>query len=271
MSKGFKLLRVEYIFSVLIPCLLAIYLNDIDLVEQIWILSGFAFYAITGNTLNDVIDMKDPEEKETLDRVKGYSRKEIFVLSLASFALGSSCFMNRILVYPVLGIYLIIIILMVIFYCLFKSLVIVNHIILGVSHIILPYFMIKINAEMTILTWFPDMSFHEWLILLSIATVAYTGQLLHEMIDGDSVSRLNPRSSQLVIWVSSIISLILGIAMIIFTQHYIFFPIIIFPLGIMYIFRKSRTDLLGRYSLKDVGIIMGNLVFFYLIVLIFAS
>ncbi|TFG24875.1 MAG: hypothetical protein EU533_01680 [Promethearchaeota archaeon] len=271
MSKGFKLLRVEYLFSVIIPCLLAIYLNEIELGEQIWILSGFAFYAITGNTLNDVIDMKNPAEKETLDRIKGYSRKEIFVLSISSFALGSSCFINRILVYPVLGIYLIIIVLMVIFYCMFKSLLIINHIILGISHIILPYFMVKINAGITILTFFPEMSFSEWLIILSIATLAYTGQLLHEMIDGDSVSRLNPRSSQLVIWISSIISLILGIFMIIYTQYYIFFPIIIFPMGIMYIFRKPRTDLLGRYSLKDVGIIMGNLVFFYLIVLIFAS
>ena len=75
MSKGFKLLRIEYIFSVLIPCLLSIYLNDYDIGSQIWILTGFAFYAITGNTLNDVIDMKDPNEKETLERVEGYGRK----------------------------------------------------------------------------------------------------------------------------------------------------------------------------------------------------
>ncbi|MFW9969126.1 MAG: hypothetical protein ACFFDF_02920, partial [Candidatus Odinarchaeota archaeon] len=65
MSKGFKLLRVEYLFSVLIPCLLCIYLNGYDITTNIWILAGFGFYAITGNTLNDAIDMKDPNEKET--------------------------------------------------------------------------------------------------------------------------------------------------------------------------------------------------------------
>ena len=271
MSKGFKLLRVEYIFSVLIPCLLAIYLNDLQIADHLWILSGFAFYAITGNTLNDFIDMKNPNEKETLERVKGYTRKEIFVLSLASFAMGSACFMNSIFLHPLLAIYLIIIILMVIFYCLFKTLMIFNHIILGVSHIILPYFMIKIDAGSTILTYFPELSLNEWLIIISIALVAYTGQMLHEMIDGDSISRLNPRSSQMVIWISSLTSLVMGIFMIIFTQILIFFPIIIFPLGIMYIFRKPRKDLLGRHSLKDIGIIMGNLVLFFLIILIFAS
>ncbi|MHA1782038.1 MAG: hypothetical protein ACTSUL_01280, partial [Promethearchaeota archaeon] len=72
MSKGLKLLRIEYIFSVLVPCLLSIYLNNYNLLNHIWILAGFAFYAITGNTLNDFIDMKDPNEKETLERVAGY-------------------------------------------------------------------------------------------------------------------------------------------------------------------------------------------------------
>ena len=146
MSKGFRLLRVEYIFSVLVPCLLCIYLNNYEIISHIWILAGFSFYAITGNTLNDVIDMKNPNEKETLERVKGYGRKEIGTISIASFLLGTICFLNVIVPNPLLGAYLILIVLLVIIYCLFKFLVIINHIILGISHIILPWFMIKINA-----------------------------------------------------------------------------------------------------------------------------
>ncbi|GAI66590.1 unnamed protein product, partial [marine sediment metagenome] len=113
MSKGFRLLRVEYLFSVLVPCLLSIYLNNYDVFAHIWILAGFGFYAITGNTLNDVIDMEDPNEKETLERVQGYRRKEIFTISLASFLLGTVCFMNNIVVNPLLGIYLAIIVISV--------------------------------------------------------------------------------------------------------------------------------------------------------------
>ena len=268
MSKGFQLLRIEYLFSVLVPCLLSVYLNKYEITAHIWILAGFAFYAITGNTLNDFIDMRDPDEKETLERVKGYSRKEIFVLSLASFALGSACFLNTIVLYPILLIYLIIIIVMVVFYCIFKSLVIINHIILGISHIVLPYFMIKINAGSIIINFLPEMSVSEIFILTSIAVVAYTGQMLHELIDGDSLSKLSPKKSQIVIWGVSFISLIVGIFMIIFTQFYMFFPIIIFPLGIMYLFRKPREDLRGRYSLKDIGIILGNLILVYIVILI---
>jgi len=271
MSKGFKLLRVEYIFSVIIPCLLCIYLNeDYNIQSNIWILAGFAFYAITGNTLNDVIDMKDPNETETLERVKGYNRKEISVLAIASFFLGTMCFINDILMRPILGIYLAIIVFMVIFYCMFKKLVIINHIILGVSHIILPYFMIKINAGDVFINVFPYLELEESLILASITAVAFTGQMVHEMIDGDSLAKLKPRRSQLVIWIACIISLSIAVISFIITKELIFLPILFFPFGIMYIFRKPRTDLLGRRQLKDIGIILGNLMFAYMIILIIA-
>jgi len=245
-------------------------LNSYDIVSQIWILAGFSFYAITGNTLNDVIDMKDPNEKETLERVKGYARKEILVLALASFLLGTMCFINDIYEHPILGIYLALIVFMVVFYCLFKKLVIINHIILGISHIILPYFMIKINAGDVFLNVFPKMELYESLILAAITAVAFTGQMVHEMIDGDSLAKLKPKTSQLVIWVACIISLGIAVISFIITNYYIFLPIVFFPFGIMYIYRKPRTDLLGRTSLKDTGIILGNLMLVYIIILILA-
>ena len=271
MSKGFRLLRIEYLFTVIIPCLLSIFLNSYDINQHIWILAGFAFYGITGNTLNDFIDMRDPNEKETLERVDGYSRKEVLVLSLATFILGTSCFLNDIIERPILSIYLVIIILMVVFYCLFKTLVIINHIILGISHIVLPWFMIKINAGDTILNIFPEIGLYETMILISLISVAYTGQLVHEMIDGDSLSKLKPKTSQIVIWGASIISIIICIVSFVIVKSLIFLPIVFFPLGIIYIFRKPRTTLLGRSSLKDIGIILGNLMFAYVIILILAS
>ena len=267
MSNGFKLLRIEYLFSVLVPCLLSIYLNNYEIISHIWILAGFAFYAITGNTLNDVIDMKDPDEKETLKRVEGYRSKEIITISLASFLIGTFCFMNSIVVYPILGIYLAVIVILVVVYCLFKSLVIINHIFLGISHIVLPWLMIKINAGDIAFNFFPNLTLHELLILLSIASVGYTGQMLHELIDGDSLSKLSPRISQLVIWIASVTSLVITVVSLIVTQKIIFLPIIFFPFGILYIFRKPRTDLLGRTSLKDIGIILGNLILVYVIIL----
>ncbi|MFX1239449.1 MAG: UbiA family prenyltransferase [Promethearchaeota archaeon] len=272
MSKGLKLLRLEYLFSVLVPCLIAIYLNDYDISNNLYLLAGFGFYAITGNTLNDMIDMKDPDEKETLERVKGYGRKEIGTLAIASFFLGTSCFMYEILEKPVLGIYLIIIVVLVIVYCLFKKLVVLNHIILGVSHIFLPYFMIKINAGDAVLNGIlPEITVFEWLMLACVASVAYTGQMLHEMIDGDSLARLPPKTAQIVIWISAILSLIIGILSLIITLEMWFISFIIFPIGIMYIFRMPREDIQGWTSLKDIGIMLGNFLFVYILIIILGN
>ena len=58
-SKRLDLLRLGYLFSVLVPCLLAIYLHDLVLWEYLDIIFGFFFYAITGNTLNDVIEKRN--------------------------------------------------------------------------------------------------------------------------------------------------------------------------------------------------------------------
>jgi hypothetical protein len=214
--------------------------------------------------------MKDPSEKETIERVKGYSRKEIMVISIGSFVLGTTCFLNEISTNPLLGIYLILIVFMVIFYCFFKSLVVINHIILGTSHIVLPWFMVKLNAEDTILGFLPNLTLSESLILSTIISVAFTGQLVHEMIDGDSLSKLKPRTSQLIIWCASIVSLIIAIFSFIITQYLVFLPILFFPIGIFYVFRIPRNNLLGRSSLKDTGIILGNLMLVYVFILIIA-
>ena len=138
---------------------------------------------------------------------------------------------------------------------------------MGISHIVLPWLMIKINAGDIAFNFFPNLTLHELLILLSIASVGYTGQMLHELIDGDSLSKLSPRISQLVIWIASVTSLVITVVSLIVTQKIIFLPIIFFPFGILYIFRKPRTDLLGRTSLKDIGIILGNLILVYVIIL----
>jgi len=130
--------------------------------------------------------------------------------------------------------------------------------------------MIKVNAGDTLMGFLPSLTLFESLILGTIISVAFTGQMVHEMIDGDSLSKLKPRTSQLVIWCASIVSLIIAIVSFIITQYLMFLPILFFPIGILYIFRKPRNNLLGRSSLKDTGIILGNLMLAYIIILLVA-
>ena len=261
MSK-FSLLRLDYTFSVIIPMLLAIYLNRLNPFNHIDILIGFLFFAISGNTWNDVIDMRDQKETETLKRVEGYHPKEIFTIGFVSFILGITLLLRTCLQHLLNAIFLIIIIIMVLVYCLWvKPIPFLNHILLGASHMLLPYFMIKIDAGLPLVDLRVELP-----LIIAFFAFALTGQFVHEVIDSDALTkRFSLRQCQIIIWISSIISLILGIWAFIVLKQYYFFPFVFLPIGTMYTFRRPTKSTQG---VKDIGILIGNFLLIYFICLI---
>ena len=262
MSNRFGLLRLDYTFSVLLPMLIAIYLNKLNPFLHIDILAGFFFLAITGNTWNDVFDMKDPSEVETLKRVEGYHPKEIFTIGFVSFILGISLLLRTCLAHSINAILLIIIIVMVLLYVKWlKPIPFINQILLATSHMLLPYFMIKIDAGIELIT-----TLGELFLLLAFLTFAITGQFVHEIIDTDALAkRFNLKQCRLIVLISSLISLILGIWAFILIKHYYLFAFVFLPLGTMYTFRKPTKSTQG---VKDTGILIGNFLLFYFMCLI---
>ena len=219
MSSRFGLLRLDYTYSVILPMLIAIYFNKLNPFLHIDILAGFFFLAITGNTWNDVIDMKDPNEVETLKRVEGYHPKEIFTIGFVSLILGISLLLRTCLEHSINAILLIIIIAMVLLYCKWlKPIPFINQILLATSHILLPYFMIKIDAGIALIN-----TLGELFLLLAFLTFAITGQFIHEIIDSDAIAKhFNLKQCRLIVLFSSLISFILGIWAFILIQHYYF-------------------------------------------------
>lgn len=261
MTRRIELLRLDYTFSVLIPMLIAIYLNSLNIFRHLDILVGFTFLAITGNTWNDVIDMKDPDDLDTMMRVEGYHPKEIFTIGLLSFFLGITLLVRTCIQNPINAILLIIIIGMVLAYCIWiKPIPLINDIFLVTSHVLFPYLMIKLDAGLSLL------SFNEWILISALLAFSFNAQITHEVIDGDAIrKKFNLRQCQIVIQVSASITLILGLWTIILTNNYYFFPFIFFPLGIMYTFRKPTASTKG---VKDVGLLSGNFLLIYFLCLI---
>ncbi len=267
MSKRIDLLRLDYTFSVIVPILLAIFLNDLNPFEHLDILLGFIFLAITGNTWNDVIDMRHPEELETLERVEGYHPREIFIIGLTAFGFGFTLLLRTCFEHWVNGILLAIIIVMVLSYCVWvKPIPIFNHFLLGVSHILLPYFMIKIDAGYPLDNL---LNTTEWVLMLTFFSFAITGQFVHEVIDGDSLRKyLSLKQCQIIIIISALITLSFAIwAFVIYPgpYKYYFIPFILFPLGTMFTFRRPTESTRG---VKDVGILIGNFLLIYFACLI---
>jgi 4-hydroxybenzoate polyprenyltransferase len=266
MSRRIDLLRLDYAFSVIVPCLMAVYFNNLNLFAHLDIIGGFLLYAITGNLLNDAIDAKDPKDVETKERVQGYRPKEIMAMGLLACLFGTFLFVRTCSQHWENTILLIVIVVMVVGYCFkFKKWVIVNQILLGVSHVLLPYFMVKIDGGVT------DFGLLDWVLILTFFAYAYTGQIVHESIDGDAITRFSLRTQQIIVWVSSLITIGMGIVANIFwwntstSDLYIFMPMVFIPLGTLYIFRRPKQSPKG---VKDVGIVLGNILMLYFLVFI---
>ena len=282
MSKGFNLLRVEYIFTVAVPILFCIYINGYNLIDHIEILVGFSFWAICGNTLNDLFDMDNPNDKETQERTAGFEKKEIGAISITAFFLGSALFLKPVLNRLEIGPYLFLCVVMVVLYCtILKPYIILNWILLGISHIWFPYFIIKINAGDyytfgPLMAW-PKMEIYEYFLLACASAIALSGNLIHEIVDGETIAQFSLKRQRKIVWITSIFSLGL-----VFTTLVLFFgdiwnyalyfaPLGLFPLGTMWMARSEESikRKIGRTSLKDTGIIAGNLVFVAILIIIF--
>ncbi|MFX0071334.1 MAG: hypothetical protein ACFFAO_09615 [Candidatus Hermodarchaeota archaeon] len=262
MANRIGLLRLDYTFSVIVPMLIAIYLNRLNLFHHIDIIIGFTFLAITGNTWNDVVDMRDPNEIETLKRVEGYHPKEIFTIGFVSFFLGIALLLRTCSQHFINGIFLVIIIVSVLVYVKWvKPIPFINHILLGTSHMLFPYFMIKVDAGLPLLDFEMELP-----LIAAFIAFALTGQFVHEVIDGDAlVKHFSLRKCQILIWIFSILTLILAIWAFIIIPNYHFLPFVFFPIGTMYTFRRPTRSTKG---VKDIGILIGNFVMIYFLCLI---
>jgi 4-hydroxybenzoate polyprenyltransferase len=184
-------------------------------------------------------------------------------MGLIAFLFGTFLFVRTCVDHWENTILLIVIVVMVVGYCLeFKQWVIINQILLAVSHVLLPYFMVKIDGDVT------TFGLLDWVLILTFFAYAYTGQIVHESIDGDAITRFSLRTQQIIVWVSSFITIGMGIVanFVLWSMStpdwYIFMPMIFIPLGTLYIFRRPKQSPKG---VKD----LGNILLLYFLVFIF--
>jgi len=258
-----ELLRIDYLFSVVIPCLLAVLINKLviaDLLDirVLGVIFGWGFIGITGNLLNDAIDK---------DRNVDYTPKELGTIAIISFIIGITLMIETFIAYPITILFASASIFLVIGYCVkIKQYAIINKFVLVFSHIVFPYLMIAIQPAASPIT------LGEIWLLITFLAFSFSGQVIHEAIDKEaSLKAFSQRKIQIVVQFSSILTIIFGILAIIdlsssFNSLYLL-PFIVVPLGPMYIYRKARTP--GPH-IKDIGIIIGNLVLVYIVVLIIA-
>lgn len=259
-----ELLRLDYLFSVIGPCLLAIYVNGLAITNYLNIIFGWSFLGITGNLLNDAIDK---------DRGIDYTTKELTAIAVVTFVLGFMLLIHSFILDPITIIFALASIFMVIGYCVkFKQYAIINKFVLVFSHIVFPYLMVKFQAfklEPSVVSWDPKILWGEIMLLATFIAFSFCGQVIHEAIDKEaSPQAYSRRQIQIIVQAASILTIIFGLITVFLLELFYLFPFVIVPLGSMYMFRRPTTP--GPH-IKDVGILMGNFVTVYVLVLILAG
>ncbi|RLI64768.1 MAG: hypothetical protein DRO88_06430 [Promethearchaeia archaeon] len=260
-SRRIEILRLDYLFAVIVPTLIAIYFNHLNIHNYWNLILSFVFFGISGNIINDIFDRKDEADIEAQSRTQGFHDKELWALAVVSASLGISLLIPIILNFPIIGVYSAVAIFMVIIYCAKKKIPILNQFLLGISHIIIPYLIVKTIANLSS----PLISLEEGFFLLALLFFAVSGQTVHEIIDEDAIARYSLKTQQMVVVITSSISIILGSIGVLLMKEYLLFSFILIPIGTIYSFRRPKKS---RKSIKDTGIIMGNLVMVFLFTLI---
>ncbi|MBD3187213.1 hypothetical protein GF325_10320 [Candidatus Bathyarchaeota archaeon] len=244
-----KIVRLDYLFSVIIPCLIAIYISGNDLLVHLKTMAGWAFLGIAGNVINDAIDK---------DRDLGWHVKELIAISLGSILLAMLCFVDLFVENPVNIMWICLAIALVLLYCVkFKKHAITSTIVQVTPEIMFPFF-----------TIYMPVNFVDWCWLISLLLFGYLSQLTHEAIDGEAITKFSKRQVQAIIILFSILTLASGVILFALTLDWNIVPFALVPLATIYIFRAPR-DHTAR-NIKDVGIILGNFFMIYFTILLLA-
>ena len=242
-----KVLRLDYLFSVLIPCIVAIYVNNFSILAHLKTLMGWAFLGIAGNVINDMIDK---------DRGIGWHQKELAAVALGCLVLGIMSFIDLIISAPINLIWLTIAIGLILGYCLgLKKIAVFSTLIQVFAEIFMPYFTIHIPTGTL-----------EWLWVLSIYFFGVLSQITHEAIDKEAIKKYSNRTIQILVFVFSLLTIGFGVVLFLMTFDYNILPFSFVPFATMYIFRIPRSGIAS--NIKDVGIIIGNLFMSYFLVLV---
>jgi len=228
------LLRIGYLPVVIIPLLLALFVTDLKLIQIVPDIIGWSFLLLSGNLMNDYIDM---------DRNLPLGKTGIATLSITFFIFGIWILRNAIfyaLTFSIAGF----------FYNLkLKKIGYLELLLLGIVAL-MPYLSLTKNID--------------WNLLPIIVTLGAISEFIDKMLDEKNYKKIS-KQLNFVFFPLLIISIIFNVYLIIIDKFYIFLtPLIILLFGITFFLSKGYFKK-PRLSMKISGVYTCLILLFYLI------
>jgi len=248
-------IRLDYLFVVVIPCLIALYTNKylsgFTIIDHLKTILGWAFLAVAGNVINDMVDK---------DRDTGWRAKELAAVAVGCVCLALLCFMDAVIANPLNALWIGIAITLIVIYNFgMKHVPLASGFVQVFAEICMPYFTIHV----------PDDPI-EWLWLVALYLFGVLSQFMHEALDRDALARrFSPARVRSIVILFSLLTIAAGTVLFFSSSPWEFniVPIAFVPLACIYIFRVPRAS---SGNIKSIGIILGNFFMVYFVVLLVA-
>lgn len=252
-----SIVRLDYLFSVVIPCLVAIYVNDLPLLDHVKTIFGWVFLGIAGNVINDMVDK---------DRDHGWHPKEMAAVALGSIVLGVLCFADTFARDPASIAWVGLAVVLILLYSFkLKQVPVASALVQVLAELLLPYLTIHVPAGPL-----------EWTWVGALYSFGVLSQLVHESIDNEAITRFSPRTIRRIL--ISLALLTMGLGAVIFLSgplwlgaapEWNILPFAFVPAAVIYIYRVPRSS--PAPNIKNVGLILGNLFMAYFLLLVVAG
>jgi hypothetical protein len=245
--------RLDYLFVVVIPCLVALYTNryipGFTILDHLKTILGWVFLGVAGNVINDMVDK---------DRDTGWRSKELAAVALGSICLALLCFVDAVAANLLNALWIGTAVGLIIVYNFgMKRVPLASGFVQVFAEIVMPYFSIHVPCATG-----------EWLWLISLYLFGVLSQFMHEALDRDALAqRFSPARVRSIVLLFSILTLVAGFALLFLTGDVNILPFAFVPAACIYIFRVPRES---SGNIKSVGIILGNFFMVYFVVLLVA-
>ncbi|MHA1229697.1 MAG: UbiA family prenyltransferase [Candidatus Helarchaeota archaeon] len=247
-----KTLRLEYLFSVLLPIILSIYINGYQIFDYIRLIGGWIFFGICGNLLNDIIDK---------DRDLEFSENHLLAMFFISLICGLMLMLTIFIDNLLNLLFFLTSAILVVLYCVkIKKYPIINKFVLVISHIIFPYLMVHIPNYIEPNFW------KEIILLIGMFLFGVGSQIIHELSDKEAFQKYNKKIVRILVLSLAFSSVICFVYVIIIFYDIYLFPLITIPIGIIFLFRRPINP---KPVHKKAGILVGNLILGYFLFLVF--
>ncbi|NMC05738.1 MAG: UbiA family prenyltransferase [Candidatus Lokiarchaeota archaeon] len=252
-ASRWAVVRLDYLFVVVIPCLVALYTNrnlpGFMILDHLKTILGWTFLGIAGNVINDIVDK---------DRDTGWRAKELAAIAIGSICLAALCLVDAVMANVINALWIGTAIALILLYNFgMKKVPLASGFVQVLAEIAMPYFTIHV----------PDDE-QEWFWLLSLYLFGVLSQFMHEALDRDALARrFSPARVRSIVLLFSILTLVSGFVLLALSGDLNILPFAFVPVACIYIYRVPRAS---AGNIKSIGIILGNFFMVYFVVLLVA-